>query len=186
MPRSIKEFLWSLRRNGVALNSAYELTMSSTTFNSLIGDKITFYASSFDYPGFNYQFGTQAYWRGQVVEIPITWDQERDFNMTVVDSADGKIYAGFVNLIQAQNNVYDGDASQRKLWNGPDDLTIRVTRLLPNGGIAGPIFVLKGCRFKSVGSLSFSNSDASILSFSVSGTAAQQLYEQKATVIGLV
>jgi hypothetical protein len=96
---------------------------------------------------------------GRVVDIPVNFDYDHEFSMTVRNDAQGYIYSALHNFIM--------NGTGKILANSGYTMTIKA--LTGDKNFSGSMITLRGVRIESIGGLSFGHSDNDISTFDISG-----------------
>lgn len=149
-PKSLKSFLKTINKFGVQVNNNFEVHFSAL-------DTVVFYVQSVSTPGINYAT-TEIYYNGQIVNVPVNFDYEREITLTVINDGQGYIYATLMNFFIQEGmsiNVNSGYTMVIKALNG-------------DSKYKGGIITLTGVRITNVSGLEFSHSGADVQTFTVS------------------
>lgn len=147
----VKKFLHAINKFGVQVKNNFEVNFSGL-------QDVTFFIQDIGLPGVKQNF-TEVYYNGRRVDIPINHEYEHEFNMTVLNDAQGYIYAAITNFIVT-------DASNHLANSG---YTMTIKGLTGDKNYAGSLITCRGVRFEQVAGLTFGQSDNDIQTFSVSG-----------------
>ena len=89
--KSLKAFLKNVNSFGIQVTNNFEVNFSG------ISDA-TFFVQSIDFGGIKQNF-TTLYYDGREVDIPINHEYQHEGNMTVLNDANGYIYAAVTSFI---------------------------------------------------------------------------------------
>ena len=149
--RGVKQFINIINKFGIQVQNNFEVNFSGLA-------DTTFFVQSIDIPQTKQNF-TQLHYNGQLVEIPINYDWDHDFSMTILNDAQGYIYSAIVNFI-----MYT--ASERMVNPG---YTMTIKALTGDNKYSGALITMRGVRLQSVGGLSWAQDSNSIQTFQVQG-----------------
>lgn len=135
--KGLDSFLKTVSGLGVQVRNNFEVNFSGIP-------QTTFFIQSINVPGLR-QNMTQLHFDGRLVDIPINHEYDHDFNMTVLNDANGYIYSALSEFILT-------DASNR-MANSGYTMTIRSRN--GNDDWAGALITMRGVRFTSIGGLEF-------------------------------
>ena len=147
----VKKFLKTIDKFGVQVKNNFEVNFSGL-------QDVTFFIQNIDIPGVRQNF-TEVSYDGRKVFIPINHEFDHDFSMTVLNDAQGYIYAAITNFIVT-------DASNHLANSG---YTMTIKGLTGDKKYAGSLITCRGVRFESVSGLSFGQSDNDIQTFTING-----------------
>lgn len=147
----VKKFLKTIDKFGVQVKNNFEVNFSGL-------QDITFFIQNIDIPGVRQNF-TEVHYDGRKVDIPINHEYDHDFSMTVLNDAQGYIYAVITNFIVT-------DASNHLANSG---YTMTIKGLTGDKKYSGSLITCRGVRFESVSGLSFGQSDNDIQTFTING-----------------
>lgn len=156
--RSLKQFLDTMNDFGLQVKNNFEVNFSGL-------QDATFFIQSIDLPSMKQNFATLHY-NGQVVDVPINFDWDHDFQMTVLNDAQGYIYSALTNFIA-------GQVSTRMVNSG---YTMTIKALTGDKKYAGALVTLKGVRLTSVGGLSWGYDQNTYQTFNVGGKLVEFSY----------
>lgn len=150
--QSLNQFLQGIDFLGVQVKNNFEVNFSGL-------EHVTFFIQSIDIPGVHQNF-TELYYDGRKVDVPVNFEYDHEFSMTVLNDAQGLIYATLVNFIA-------NDASNALAKSG---YTMTVKALTGDDThYAGSMITLNGVRIESVSGLSFGYDQNEIQTFTISG-----------------
>lgn len=169
----IKAFLDQVGKLGVQVKNNFEVNFSAFK-------DFSFYIQSIDLPGVRQNF-TEIYYDGRKIDIPINHEYEHEFNMTVLNDAQGSIYSMITNFIVT-------DSSNILANSG---YTMSIKGLTGDPKYAGCLITCRGVRFETVSGLSFGYSDNDVQTFTISGkmidfTHTPGKYGQAASIFGAI
>lgn len=148
--KSLKAFLKNVDKFGVQVSNNFEVNFSG------ISDA-TFFVQSIDFGGIKQNFTTLHY-DGREIDIPINHDYQHEGNMTILNDANGYIYAAVTSFIASQ--------SSSRLVNSGYTLTIKCLSG-DQKNYKGALVTLRGVRLESVSGLQFSYNGTDISTFTV-------------------
>lgn len=150
-PKSLRSFLDTINDYGVQVANNFEVNFSGLEF-------VTFFVSSINLPEMKENF-IDIYYDGRAVKVPVNYDNGKQFDMTVLNDAQGYLYPAIVNLLMTSN-------SNRILNSG---LTMIVKGLTGDDKhYNGFQMTIRGIRIESVSKLSFSSSNNNVQTFDIS------------------
>ena len=109
---------------------------------------------------------TSLQFDGREVDVPINFDWEHGFTMTVLNDAQGYIYSAIQNFIM--KNV------SKRLMNSGYTMTIKA--LTGDKHYGGALITMRGVRLETVTGLSWSYDGNSIQTFTVTGKLIDYTY----------
>lgn len=154
--KGLKAFLSTASKFGIQVKNNFEVNFSGI-------EDATFFIQTIDIPGMHQNYTTLMY-DGRQVDVPINHEFDHAFSMTVLNDAQGYIYAAITNFIAT-------DATNRLANSG---YTMTVKALTGDkGGLGdkweGSLVTMRGVRLENVSGLSFGYDDNSLQTFTVSG-----------------
>lgn len=155
---SLKTFLKTVAKSGTIVKSKFKVEVFTAGIPIQPDNKLSFYITDINIPG-NKVTQNIVYYLGREYDIPIVYNFDRDFTLTVLANSNLSIYKWFSNKMLPGGEDYD----KHKLRSQQFD--IKVSSL----DSAGYALTLKNCYFKTLSELSFSNGDKELLTFTVSG-----------------
>ena len=162
--RSLAAFLKHINDFGVQVQNNYEVE-----FDGLEG--LTMFVQSFELPG-SKQNTCEIFYDGIKMTLPINYEHDHEFSMTVLNDAQGFIYSAIKSYIEYDSfNRYS--SSQKKMVIKA--LTGQVKSKSFTGGATeiayqGAVIVAYGVRFTSISGLTYGQSNNDIQTFTVQGT----------------
>lgn len=150
--KSLKSFLSTLNSFGVQNKARFEVNFSGL-------EDVTFFVRTITTPGVKQNIGT-VYYDGVVVEVPINYEYEHDFSMTVLNDSSGYIFSTVTSFLL-------NDASSGVTNTG---YTMTVKAIGDNYSKGG-VITLNGVRFKNCSGLNFSYDDGGISTFDLGCSA---------------
>ena len=135
---SLKSFLNSINQFGVQVNNNFEVNFAGL-------DDIMFFVQNVTIPGMELKM-TELTYDGHKVEIPVNYDWNHDFTMTVINDASGYIYSAITDFFMS-------DASAALASSGH---TLTVSALTGDSKYKGTLYTFYNVRIVNVGSLSYS------------------------------
>ena len=171
--RGVKQFIKTIDKFGIQVQSNFEVNFSGLS-------NITFFVQSIDIPQTKQNF-TQLHYNGQLVEIPINYDWDHNFTMTILNDAQGYIYSAIVNFIMS--------ATSERMVNSGYTMTIKA--LTGDKKYSGALITMRGVRLETVGGLSWAQDSNSVQTFQVQGKLIDFTYtpgalSQAAGIMGAV
>ena len=148
-PKGVKSFLKRINDFGLQVKNNFEVNFSGLT-------DITFFIESIEIPGLHQNF-TEIYYDGRKLDIPINHDYDHEFSMTVLNDAQGYIYAALTNFIATNTTNVLADSGY----------TMTIKALTGDKKYAGSLITLRGVRLDNISGLSFGYSDNEIQTFTV-------------------
>lgn len=155
--KGIKAFLNTVKNTGVSVKSLFEV---SITYDELEGEEdkeLAFYITDIDLPGKKLTTST-LYRNGREYDIPIIYDNNREFTMTVLCDEWFGNYVFFEKELQAGK------------FGKPGTCTIIIR---PTTGIDliknTHTITLEHVFFETLGSIQFSHNSKELITFTVSG-----------------
>lgn len=149
-PKSLRQFLKNFDKFGIQVQNNFEVNFSGL-------QDITFFLTDITIPGMHQNFTTVNY-DGKEVFVPVSYEYDHDFNMTVLNDANGYIYSAITNFIMS-------DASTNLIGNS---YTMLVKALTGDDNYKGTVYTLNGVRFQNVSGLTYGYAQNSVSTFSVS------------------
>lgn len=148
--KSLKAFLKNVNSFGIQVTNNFEVNFSG------ISDA-TFFVQSIDFGGIKQNF-TTLYYDGCEVDIPVNHEYQHEGNMTVLNDANGYIYAAVTSFIASQ--------SSSKLANSGYTMTIKCLTG-DEKNYKGALVTLRGVRLETVSGLQFNYNSGDISTFTV-------------------
>lgn len=148
--KSLKAFLKNVDSFGIQVTNNFEVNFSG------ISDA-TFFVQSIDFGGIKQNF-TTLYYDGREVDIPINHEYQHEGNMTVLNDANGYIYAAVTSFIASQ--------SSSKLANSGYTMSIKCLTG-DEKHYKGALVTLRGVRLETVSGLQFNYNGGDISTFTV-------------------
>lgn len=151
--KSLQDFLNKISDYGTIVNCRFEVSFSGL-------EDITFFVQAIDVPSIRQNFTNLSY-EGQIVEVPINFEFDHDFTMTVINDGKGYIYSTIVNWLMTVGG--------ESILNSGYTMTLRCF----GDGINtdGLTITFNGVRFKSVSGLAFNSSNSDISTFTIACSA---------------
>lgn len=147
--KSLKSFLDNINSFGVQVKNNFEVTFSGLP-------DTTFFITSINLPQVQQNFA-ELYYNGRKVEVPINYDFSHEFSMTVLNDAQGYLYAAVSQLLMS-------DATNSMAKSG---YTMTIKCLTGDDKYKGMLLTLQHVRIESVSGLQFGYSDNDISTFEV-------------------
>jgi len=141
----VKAFLNTFRKYGAQVKNNFEVNFSGL-------EKLTFFITNISMPGIT-QNMTTLHYDGRLVDVPINFDFEHDFSMTVRNDAQGYIYAALHNFVM--------ESLGKVLMNSGYTITIRALTG-DNKHYKGALVMMSGVRLTSVAGLDWGYDDNAI------------------------
>jgi hypothetical protein len=149
-PKSLKSFLETMNDYGVQVKNNFEVNFSGLEF-------VTFFLTQITLPGVKQNYIDVPY-DAKVVKLPVNYDFDKSFSMTVICDAQGYLYSAISQLVM--------NAGVDKLVNSGYTMIVKgLTGDEKNYN--GIQFTIRGVRFESISGLSFGSSDNAIQTFTV-------------------
>lgn len=148
--KSLKAFLKNVGSFGIQVTNNFEVNFSG------ISDA-TFFVQSIDFGGIKQNF-TTLYYDGCEVDIPVNHEYQHEGNMTILNDANGYIYAAVTSFIASQ--------SSSKLANSGYTMTIKCLTG-DEKHYKGALVTLRGVRLETVSGLQFNYNGGDISTFTV-------------------
>lgn len=145
--KSLKAYLDNVNSFGILVKNNFEVTFSGLT-------ETTFFVTNISTPQIQQNLA-ELYYNGRKVEIPINYDYTHEFNMTVLNDAQGYLYSLVTNFLMS-------DASNQMMKSG---YTMTIKVLTGDDKYKGMLFTLEHVRIESVSGLSFGYADNDISTF---------------------
>ena len=156
--RSLKQFLDTMDGFGLQVKNNFEVNFSGL-------QDATFFIQSIDLPSTKLNT-TQLHYDGQVVDVPTVYDWDHDFQMTVLNDAQGYIYSALTNFIM-------GQVSTRMVSSG---YTMTIKALTGDKKYAGALVTMKGVRLVSISGLQWGYDQNTYQTFTVGGKLVEFSY----------
>ena len=150
--KGLKQFLSNINKLGVQVKNNFEVNFSGL-------EDITFFIQSIEIPGVHQNFA-ELYYDGRKVDIPVNHEYDHEFNMTIINDAQGYVYSALVNFIASD--------SSNVLANSGYTMTVKALTG-DEKNYAGSMITLNGVRIESVSGLSFGYDQNDIQTFTISG-----------------
>lgn len=147
--KSLKAFLDNINSFGVQVKNNFEVTFSGLP-------DTTFFITSINLPQVQQNFA-ELYYNGRKIEVPINYDFSHEFSMTVLNDAQGYLYAAVSEFLMS-------DATNSMAKSG---YTMTIKCLTGDDKYKGMLLTLQHVRFSSVSGLTFGYSDNDISTFDV-------------------
>lgn len=165
--RSLASFLKHVNDFGVQVQNNFEVE-----FTGLEG--LTFFVQSFDLPG-SKQNTCEIFYDGIKMTLPVNYECEHEFSMTVINDAQGFIYSAIKSYIEYDAFNHYGSSQQKLIVKA---LTGQIygfeTGLIGDNkfdlAYQGSVIVAYGVRFNSIGGLTYGQSNNDVQTFTVQGT----------------
>lgn len=157
--KGVKAFINNIRKFGVQVKNNFEVNFSGLS-------DATFFIQTIDIPGMKMNT-TQIYYDGKLVEIPINYDYDRDFTMTVLNDAQGYIYSALTNFIMSDTT--------NALANSGYTMTIKALTG-DKKHFDGALITMNNVRLVNISGLNYSYDDNSLQTFSISGKLQDYTY----------
>lgn len=157
--KSIKSFIKQINNFGVQVKNNFEVNFSGL-------QDIMFFLTDISVPGIKTNWTTLNY-NGRVVDVPINYDYDHAFSMTVLNDAQGYIYSALTNFMIKETGS--------DLAKGGYTMTIKALTG-DHKHYKGALLTMKGVRFETIGGLQFGYSDNAVSTFSVNGKLIEFTY----------
>lgn len=148
-PSSLKSFLTGINLLGIQVKNNFEIN-----FSGIPG--FTFFATTINIPGMRQNF-TELHYDGKKIDIPINYDYDHEFSLTLVNDAQGLLYSLVTNFVMTDETCLMAKSSYVmtiKAMNGDDRYP-------------GTLYTLNDVRIESVGQLQYGYSDNDISTFDI-------------------
>lgn len=152
--KSIKEFLDTVVSDGVAVKSLFEISIFEDK-DDAVYKSLSFFITDIDIPGKKLTTST-LYREGREYDIPIIYDNNREFTMTVLCDTTFSTYFYFETLMKAgQHGSYASIHTiiVRPTTDNSDNWDIKLDHVF----------------FESLGPINFSHNSKELITFTVSG-----------------
>lgn len=149
--KSLKAFLKNVDSFGVQVTNNFEVNFSGI-------EDATFFVQSIDFGGIKQNF-TTLYYDGKEVDIPINHEYQHGGSMTILNDANGYIYAAVTAFIASQMSS--------KLVNSGYTMTIKCLTGDRKKHFKGALITLRGVRLDTVSGLNFSYNGGDASTFTV-------------------
>lgn len=141
----VKAFLSTFKKYGAQVKNNFEVNFSGL-------QDLTFFITNISVPGMTQNMTTLNY-NGRVVDIPINFDFEHDFSMTVRNDAQGYIYSALHNFVM--------ENAGKVLANSGYTITIKALTG-DKKHYKGALVTLEGARLTGVSGLDWGYDDNAI------------------------
>lgn len=155
----VKAFLSTFKKYGAQVKNNFEVNFSGLS-------DLTFFITNISVPGIK-QNTTPLNYDGRVVDIPINFDFDHEFSMTVRNDAQGYIYSALHNFMMENTG--------RILANSGYTITIKALTG-DTKHYKGALVTLAGVRLTSVSGLDWGYEDNSVQTFTINGLAQSVTY----------
>lgn len=146
-PMGIKGFLASVNKLGIQVTNNFEVNFSG------IPD-ITFYFQSINIPGMELKTSEIIY-DGKKIEIPVNFDYQHEFNVTVINDAQGYIYPTLTNFIITTTTSDLIDSGY----------TMTIKAMTGDNNYGGTMYTLFGVRLVNIGNLDYTHDGGNVSTF---------------------
>ena len=146
--KSLKSFLHHIDDFGIQVTNNFEVNIAGL-------EDITFFAQSINFGGINQKFETLHY-NGRSIPVPTYIDYEHSGTMSILNDANGYIYAAISNFLMGNSSVL--------LDNG---VVMTIKCLTGDDNYKGSVITLKSVRFEKLDGLSFDYSGGDIQKFNL-------------------
>lgn len=170
----VKAFLNTFVKYGAQVKNNFEVNFSA------IPD-LPFFITSISIPGIK-QYMTTLNYNGRVVDVPVGFDYDHEFSMTIRNDAQGYIYSALHNFVMADTG--------KVLANSGYTVTIKALTG-DKKHYKGAFITLAGVRLESVSGLDWAHDDNQLQTFTVSGKVQSVTYtpgelSKAANILGAV
>lgn len=170
----VKAFINTFRKYGAQVKNNFEVN-----FSGLQG--LNFFITDISVPGMRQKLD-QIYYDGRVVDVPVNFDFEHDFQMTVRNDAQGYIYGALSNFVM--------ESLGKVLMNSGYTITIKALTG-DEKHYKGALVTLESVRLESVSGLDWGHDDNAVQTFTVGGKTQRVTYtpgalQKAAGVLGTV
>ena len=146
--KNLKTFLQRIDDFGIQVANNFEVNLFGL-------EDVTFFVQSVNFGGLSQHF-EEIHYNGRSIPIPTYIDYEHDGTMTVLNDANGYIYAAISNYINSD--------SSRMVDNG---IVMTIKCLTGDKHYKGAVVTLKSVRLEKIEGLQFGYEDNGILKFNV-------------------
>ena len=136
--KTLKSFLTNVNNLGIQTTNNFEVNFSGLSDS-------TFFIQSINIPGLELKT-TEINYDGKKVIVPVNYDWNHEFSMTVINDAQGYIYSALVNFFMTESNSC--------LINSGYTLTSKA--LTGDSKYKGTLYTFFGVKITSIGQLSYS------------------------------
>ena len=150
--KSLKKFISAISNFGLQTKCRFEVNFSGL-------EDVTFFVTNITTPGLKQNIGN-VYYDGVAVEVPINYEYEHDFEMTILNDASGYIYSTVTSFLL-------NDASTA-FTNSGYTMTIKG---IGDNHSKGHVITLNGVRLKHCTGLSYDYSSGEVQTFTVQCSA---------------
>ena len=148
---SYKSFIQTVNDYGIQVKNNFEVNFSGL-------QTVTLFITDITLPGVH-QNMTEVFYDGRQVDIPVNYEYDHDFSMTVLDDAQGYLYTAVSEFILSE--------STNVLANSGYTMTIKA--LTSDENYKGMLITCNGVRFESISGLDFSHSANDLQTFTIEG-----------------
>lgn len=149
--KSLKKFLQNINDFGVQVRNNFEVNFSGL-------QDITFRVSDITLPTIKVNTA-ELFYDGRSIQIPVNYDYEHDFSMTVLNDANGYFYPAVAEFIMLNATT--------EIASGGYTMTIKA--LTGDEKYAGMMVTCTGVRLTNLGALSYGQSQNDVQTFDVQG-----------------
>ncbi len=170
--RSLVSFLNNVDKFGIQTRCNFEVEFSAF-------DGITFFVQSIEFPG-SKQNTCDVFYDGIKITIPVIYDNEHEFSMTIINDMQGYIYTALKSYIEIDSynrNTLPSNTLTIHCLTG--QISGSKTRLIGDKNVIayqGSIIKAKGVRFTAISGLSFGQSSTEIQTFTINGTFIEYVH----------
>lgn len=147
--RSLKSFLQNIDNFGIQVNNNFEVNLFGL-------QDITFFVQSISFGGIQQKF-TELYYNGRSVPVPTYLDYDHSGSMTIINDANGYIYAAVSNFLIANMS--------QMLDNG---ITMTIKCLTGDNDYKGSLITINCVRFEKLDGMQFQYSGGEAMTFQLS------------------
>lgn len=150
--KTVADFLEAHSSNNInfRLNCDYEVEFCKN--NTEITTIFRFLCQTISTPAFRINTG-QIYFHGKPIEVPLNYEFDSDFDLTLYDLSGGLLYKRFIEFIHSPDN-----------FNINNEYTIKIYQGYVNNAL---LTTLYNVIIKNISGLTFSNNDVNVASFSL-------------------
>lgn len=165
--RSLNAFLNNINNFGVQVQNNFEVEFEGI-------DGLTLFITNFELPG-SKQNTCEIFYDGIKVTIPVNYEHEHEFSMTILNDAQGFIYSTIKSFIELDSyNHYTRTNNNMRVKALTGQVSTAVTGLEGDSGNSvpyqGAMIVCYGVRLTSMGGLTYGQSNNDLQTFTVQGS----------------
>lgn len=149
--KSLKSFLQNINDFGVQVKNNFEVNFSGL-------QDITFRVTDISLPQIKVNTA-ELFYDGRSIQVPVNYDYEHDFSMTILNDANGYFYPAVAEFIMMNATT--------ELANGGYTMTVKA--MTGDEKYAGMLVTCTGVRLTGIGQLSYGQSQNEAQTFEVTG-----------------